>query len=129
MEVGSERTRANESFSFSFPPTTPAFVQERPRGHEAEWQLKHTSAQEQRLFFRYPRTVLLLDLGSAFAFAQRVLYLYFISSLLPSSSLPWVAPSFLPSSSFAPLPLGMRISLYGGTGVCLLVFVKFAYWL
>ena len=31
---------------------------------------------EQRLFFRYPQTVLLLDFGSAFAFAQRALYLW-----------------------------------------------------
>ena len=31
---------------------------------------------EQRLFFRYHQTVLLLDLGSAFAFAQRSLYLW-----------------------------------------------------
>ena len=52
---------------------------------------------------------------------------YLLSSLWPSSTLPWVAPSFLPSSSFAPLPFGMRISLYGATGLRVLVFVNFAY--
>ena len=30
---------------------------------------------------------------------------YLLSSLLPSSTLPWVAPYFLPSSSFAPVAL------------------------
>ena len=36
---------------------------------------------------------------------------------------------FLPSSLFALLPLGMRISMHGATGVRVRVFVKFAYWL
>ena len=52
--------------------------------------------------------------------------IYLLSSLWPSSTLPWVAPSFLPFSSFAQLPLGMRFSWNGATGVRVLVFVNFA---
>ena len=95
LEVRSERTRANESFSFYFPPTHPRLcpgTAKRPRSRVAR-ALRATT------LFRYPQPVLLHDLGSAFAFAQRALYLWpYVDQLLAWWYLSFSC--FLPSPRF-----------------------------
>ena len=106
--------RGPSSFLCAHPPS--------PRGHD--------SRVAAHLFQVSPDSICVFDILSGRTLVlllAKVFWVSPLSLLWPSSTLPWVAPSFLLSSSFAPLPLGMRISLHGAMGVRVLIFVDFAY--